>query len=122
MRDRSPLRGALLLAGLIGAAAPANPAATPLSRDNLPWWHERHEAKLARVRQGHVDLVFLGDSITQDWEESGGPAWRDFAPQWDRFYGDRNALNLGFKGDTTACYGGCSTAKWTGSTPKSPSR
>ncbi len=92
----------VLAALLVCAAAPANPAATPLSRDNLPWWHARHEEKLARVRQGHVDLVFLGDSIMQDWEERGPPDWRDFAPQWQRFYGDRNAVNLGFKGDTTA--------------------
>ncbi len=92
----------LLAACLAGAAGPANPAATPLSRDTLPWWHDRHEAKLARIRQGRVDLVFLGDSITQDWEGRGPPEWRDFAPQWQRFYGDRNAVNLGFKGDTTA--------------------
>ena len=26
----------------------------------------------------------------------------DFAPVWQRFYGDRNAVNLGFIGDTTA--------------------
>ncbi len=49
-----------------------------------------------------MDLVFLGDSITQDWEKHGPPEWQDFAPQWQRFYGDRNAVNLGFKGDTTA--------------------
>ena len=94
---------ALLLAALLaGAAAPPNPAAIPLSRDTLPWWHARHEDKLAQVRQGGVGLVFLGDSITQDWEQHGPPAWRDFAPQWQRFYGDRHAVNLGFKGDTTA--------------------
>ncbi len=93
-----------LIAALLAAAAagPVNPAANPLSRDNLPWWHARHEEKLARVRQGHVDVVFLGDSITQDWELHGPEAWRDFAPVWQRFYGDRNAVNLGFKGDTTA--------------------
>ncbi len=84
------------------AAGPVNPATNPLSRDNTPWWHARHEEKLARIRQGHVDLVFLGDSIMQNWEEHGPPDWRDFAPSWQRYYGDRNAVNLGFKGDTTA--------------------
>ena len=92
----------LALALLAGAAGVANPAANPLSREATPWWRERHEAKLAELRQAPVDLVFLGDSITQDWEQRGPPAWRDFAPEWQRFYGDRHALNLGFKGDTTA--------------------
>jgi lysophospholipase L1-like esterase len=91
-----------LLAALLLGGAAGNPAAVPWWRDNLPWWHARHVEKVERVRQGHVDLVFLGDSITQDWEEHGPPAWRDFAPAWQRFYGDRNAVNLGFKGDTTA--------------------
>ena len=33
---------------------------------------------------------------------SGPPDWRDFAPVWQRFYGDRNAVNLGFNGDATS--------------------
>ena len=77
-------------------------AATPLSRMDLPGWRARHEAKLEELRTRRVDLVFLGDSITEDWEKHGPPAWQDFAPVWQRFYGDRNAINLGFTGDTTA--------------------
>jgi lysophospholipase L1-like esterase len=100
IRPRGAALGVALLA--LGAAAPVNPAANPLSRENTPWWHARHEEKLARIRQGHVDLLFLGDSIMQNWELSGPPEWRDFAPYYQRFYGDRNAVNLGFKGDTTA--------------------
>lgn len=92
---------------LIGAAAPPTRppvvlAATPISRMDLPWWRERHEAKLRELHQKHPDLIFLGDSITQDWEFHGPPPWMDFAPVWERFYGDRNAVNLGFIGDTTA--------------------
>jgi lysophospholipase L1-like esterase len=93
---------------MLGAAPPARPAphavlaATPISRMDLPWWRKRHEAVLERIRQGRTDLVFLGDSITENWERSGPPTWMDFAPVWRRFYADRNAVNMGFKGDTTA--------------------
>jgi len=99
MRRRLLLLGpALLLAG----AERVPVAATPISRLDTPWWRQRHEAKLAELRSRRVDLIWLGDSITQDWEMQGPPAWRDFAPVWQRFYGDRNAVNLGFKGDSTA--------------------
>jgi lysophospholipase L1-like esterase len=99
------MRRRLFLAGtglLLGGAERVPVAATPISRLDTPWWRARHEEKLAEIRHGRVDLVWLGDSITQDWEMHGPPAWRDFAPAWQRFYGDRNAVNLGFKGDTTA--------------------
>ena len=76
-------------------------AAQPIERGE-PWWQERHREKLAELRRGPVELVFLGDSITQDYEGSGPPAWRDFQPVWQRFYGDRHALNLGFSGDATS--------------------
>jgi lysophospholipase L1-like esterase len=85
-------------------AAPRAPlAATPISRMDLPWWRSRHEAVLQRLKSGEpVDLVWLGDSITQNWEKHGPPDWQDFAPVWAHFYGDRHAINLGFVGDTTA--------------------
>jgi hypothetical protein len=93
--------GALALAG--AAPAPRAPlAATPLSRMDAKWWAERHAAKLRELKAGRVDLLWIGDSITQDWEKSGPPAWQDFAPVWQRFYATRNAVNLGFKGDATA--------------------
>lgn len=58
------------------------------------WWMPRHEEKLARIQQGNVDLVMIGDSITHGWE-TGGKA------VWERYYGQRNAVNLGFSGDRT---------------------
>ena len=77
-------------------------AAVPISRMDLPWWRTRHEAKLRELAASKPELIFLGDSITEDWQRSGPPQWQDFAPVWHRFYGDRHAVNLGFKGDTTA--------------------
>jgi lysophospholipase L1-like esterase len=100
-------RAAIVLAALsitLPAACKASTvlAASPISRMDLPWWRARHEAKLKELARVHPELIFLGDSITQDWEKSGPADWQDFAPIWYRFYGDRNAVNLGFTGDTTA--------------------
>jgi lysophospholipase L1-like esterase len=77
-------------------------AATPISRMDLKWWRDRHLEKLDELRRAHPNLIFLGDSITQDWESDGPEPWRAFVPEWRRFYGDRDAVNLGFKGDTTS--------------------
>jgi lysophospholipase L1-like esterase len=84
------------------AAAAVNLAVAPISRMDLPWWRERFEHNLERVRQGHVSLVWLGDSITQNWESVGPAPYAAYAPVWERFYGDRDAVNMGFRGDTTA--------------------
>ncbi len=88
-------------AAMLGAADRVPVAAVPLSRLDTSWWRIRHQEKLAELRSRRVDLVWLGDSITQDWERQGPPEWRDFAPVWQHFYGDRNAVNLGFRGDNT---------------------
>ncbi|MSP29929.1 MAG: hypothetical protein EXR09_05615 [Acetobacteraceae bacterium] len=107
--NRLGRRTLLLGAPLLLAAAPVNqvrpalvPAAQPLSRMDLPWWRARHQAVLERLRQGSVDLLLLGDSITQDLERRGPLPQQDFRPVWNQFYAPRRAVNLGFKGDTTA--------------------
>jgi beta-glucosidase len=55
---------------------------------------KRTKEVLARAKAGGADLVFLGDSITEGWEEAGKGVW-------DRSYGTRHALNLGVSGDRT---------------------
>ncbi|HVZ06415.1 GDSL-type esterase/lipase family protein [Rhodopila sp.] len=106
---RSTLRGAA--AFTLAAAAPLAAgfgatrtvlAAAPISRMDLPWWRKRHEEKLKELADTQPTLIFLGDSITENWEKSGPPDWQEFQQAWKRFYGDRKAVNLGFKGDTTA--------------------
>ena len=57
-------------------------------------WMRRHQSMNARVKKGNVDLVFIGDSITQGWEGRGRQVWK-------KFYGKRNAVNLGIGGDRT---------------------
>ncbi|GBQ30399.1 acetylhydrolase [Gluconacetobacter azotocaptans] len=102
-----PLLSVLPVLALLGlGAAPAhairaNIAIQPVSRMDTPWWHQRFAEKQAAIAHGRFDVVWLGDSITQNWERNGPEAWRDFAPTWQRYYGDRHAINLGFKGDST---------------------
>ncbi len=85
---------------LLLGAAPASIATQPISRLATPWWKQRFAAKQHELAH-RVDLLWLGDSITQDWERTGPEPWRNFAPVWQRYYGDRHAVNLGFKGDST---------------------
>ena len=87
---------------LMGAGPAVVPAARPLSRLDLPWWNARHQSVLQRLRQGPTDLLLIGDSITQNLEATGPQPWMNFAPVWQRFHAPRHAVNLGFKGDTTA--------------------
>ncbi|MBI1372779.1 MAG: acetylglucosamine-6-sulfatase [Phycisphaera sp.] len=61
----------------------------------VKWWMPRHEQKLAeKDKMGRVDLLYIGDSIIHGWENSGKATW-------DKYYGNRHALNLGFSGDRT---------------------
>ncbi len=70
-----------------------NPAIVPVPV-NAEWWTERMESTNSRVSKGDADIVFLGDSITQGWEDSGRQVW-------EKCYGHRKAVNLGFSGDET---------------------
>jgi lysophospholipase L1-like esterase len=77
-------------------------AAIPISRMDQAGWRRRFEEKQDRLRSSRVDLAFYGDSIMHYWETDGPEEWHHFRPLWDRYYGDRNVVNLGFTGDTTA--------------------
>lgn len=83
------------VAKLMGEAdAQGSVAVNPVPRPD-DWWKQRHEAMNARVKQGNVDMVFIGDSITHGWEGNGKDVWA-------KFYANRNAVNLGISGDQTA--------------------
>jgi len=69
-----------------------NSAVTPEHRHS--WWTLRNDAVNERVKQGNVDLLMIGDSITHGWE-GGGKKY------WDEYYEPRNAVNMGFSGDRT---------------------
>ncbi len=84
----------LCLAVLATASALAQSTAlAPVPRED-DWWQQRNAAVNERVKEGNVDLLMIGDSITHGWDEAG-------LPVWERYYANRNAVNMGFSGDRT---------------------
>ena len=57
-------------------------------------WRARHKAINARVKQGQVDLLYIGDSIVRSWTWDGQPVW-------DHYYAKRNGVVMGMTGDRT---------------------
>ncbi len=102
---QAPAGGAPVVQAPEGAAAPAGPgrgrgrgplpplgpATVPRPRDDA-----RHQSFLEVARAGNIDLLFVGDSITDWWrqEQRGLSVWNEhFAPL--------KAANFGIAGDTT---------------------
>ena len=72
-----------------------NTAILPVQRPE-PGAQRRTETVLQRAKEfpGECDIIFIGDSITQQWENNGRNVWQ-------KFYGNRKALNFGVSGDRT---------------------
>lgn len=72
-------------------------ATTPKARDQeYEWmsienWYERFNDDVAIAKAGNVDLLFIGDSITQGWP----------SPLWDEYFGQYHPANFGIGGDHT---------------------
>ena len=66
-------------------AAGANPATTPIERDEA-WWKARHQQIVSTLPQ-HADtqLLMIGDSITNNYDKANPPN-EDFKPTWDKYY------------------------------------
>jgi lysophospholipase L1-like esterase len=54
-------------------------------------WQEKHEALRARAKKGGVEILFLGDSLTEGWRDNA---------VWRGRYVRRRAANFGVGGDT----------------------
>jgi lysophospholipase L1-like esterase len=86
-----PALGALLLTTVL--AAHGNTAVEPKPY-TWPPAQERHASFLEISKKGGVDVLFLGDSITENWRSSGKAVWdANFAPM--------HAANFGIGGDRT---------------------
>ena len=59
---------------------------------SIATWDKLHAKNLARAKQGDVEVLFLGDSITQGWGDNAA---------WKKYFAPRKAANFGIGGDTT---------------------
>jgi lysophospholipase L1-like esterase len=92
----APAAGAQAPGGGRGPAGPAAPANVPLARDNA-----RHQSFVEIAKAGNIDLLFVGDSIT-DWffyGARGGAATG--GKVWEASFGSMKPANFGIAGDTT---------------------
>jgi len=75
--------------------APAlNTALVPVLRTNPANWVARHEGFVQETQKGGIEVLFLGDSITDFWRNTGSNVW-------NRYYAPRHAANFGISGDRT---------------------
>jgi beta-glucosidase len=60
------------------------------------WWQQRHQQKRSELQKINepLDILFIGDSITHEWEAEGDEYWQ-------QHFAHRKAFNLGFAGDRT---------------------
>ena len=57
-------------------------------------WVARHQGFVAQAKQGGIDILFMGDSITDFWRNRGSNVW-------NQNYAPRHAANFGISGDRT---------------------
>jgi lysophospholipase L1-like esterase len=88
----------VLLISLLGSAALSAQTITAPNLATLPVprneWIVRHEGFNAIAQKGGVDLLFVGDSITDGWRGAGKTLWAER-------YEPLKAANFGIGGDKT---------------------
>ena len=71
-----------------------NPAIIPVPRTGSSTNRQSQVLQRAKDNPGSCDIAFIGDSITQGWENAGKSVWANY-------YGNRKCLNFGVGGDRT---------------------
>lgn len=56
-------------------------------------YRQKHANNVARIAEGPIDLMFMGDSITDSWRTTGRAVF-------EKYYGQYRTANFGIGGDT----------------------
>jgi lysophospholipase L1-like esterase len=83
--------------GLIAVRAPrSNSAIVPRLASSF---QKKHQANLELAKTGNIEVLFMGDSITDFWRNTEGNAAGK--PVFDKYFGHLKIANFGIAGDTT---------------------
>jgi lysophospholipase L1-like esterase len=96
MRRRRWLTGVIVAEFLVIGAGLLAQTVSESATESKPrdaGWIRVHESYVEQAKKGKIDLLFLGDSISQGWTSARAV--------WDRHYRPRNAANFGIGGDRT---------------------
>lgn len=83
----------LLLLAYTGAIENASPSMAAVKKIEK-YYKRQHERIMKRAREGPIDLLFIGDSLTEHWLDDGKEAWGSAFGKW-------KPGNFGLSGDTT---------------------
>jgi len=75
---------------------PPPPTGIPLTTYPVPdvGWYKRFEGNIDKLKDGPYDLVFDGDSITDNWQNRGASVWKEN-------YGSIKAIDIAISGHKT---------------------
>ena len=83
--------------GLISVRIPPPNSAT--APNLAAMFQSKHQSNLEVARKGDIDVLFMGDSITDFWRNPEGPYAGK--PTLDKHFGNLKIANFGIAGDTT---------------------
>lgn len=85
--------------GLIALREPPPPPNSATIPNLAQYFQQKHQNNLKVAKQGDIDVLFMGDSITDFWRNPDG----DYAgkPVLDKYFGTMKVANFGIAGDTT---------------------
>jgi lysophospholipase L1-like esterase len=100
----APVQAGPMQAGPAVAAVSSAPRTTIASNSNSlshPVGYKNCNDRIAAAKGKPVDILFVGDSITESWTSAPWGGVNRGSAIWDKVYAPRNALNFGAGADRT---------------------
>jgi lysophospholipase L1-like esterase len=92
----------LLAAGAVETNAPLTTVPSDSNYKAHYAWNAGCERRVAAMQGKPCDIIFIGDSITDNFTATPTPTWGSVGGTvWDKYYANRNALNFGVGADAT---------------------